>query len=950
MQGVGVSGRVHFLLIPHTHWDREWYLSFEVFRHRLVRLLDKLMDTMESDPAYRLFHLDGQTIPLEDYEQIKGPSERLRRLVRDNRLRIGPWYILPDEFLVSGECLIRNLERGLGICREYGVDPVRVGYLPDMFGHIQEMPQILAGFGLNRALMWRGITSDVTEREFIWEAPDGSQVFTVFLPLGYGPAAGLPQNTELLIERLKDLVTVLGSEDYRNDGGDKVVVLLNGTDHAEAQTHLPQALDAVTRIKPEWSWEFGDIETWIASLAKKGAPQVVHQGELRCADRTLILPSVASARLYLKKLDFTASAGLTRYAEPLCALGLSLGGPDCAGFLDYAWKLLLQNHPHDSICGCSIDEVHDEMEVRYKKALDVSERIISENMDLVIKELDIGGPGVVVFNPGGNQSPGLLIGEIEGKVKPGTALAGDGEYPLQVLERVEPESILMDVNLPRKAAAVLLGTMAADELFGLYLHQWKIKIKDDRMEVRLDAGSSPAGADADALKNEIEEALAVPGIKKIRIKVYKLAQHRAAAMVPELPGYCARAYPLIKGSGPRGPEVEVGHESMENERVRVQFEPGGTCLLLDKASGIGYRCLRFLDVGDRGDTYNFDPVPGDEVICEPEKVALKALTTGPVAALMKIRHRFRIPEGLHKNRKARSKKMVGLDLTTRITLYRDLARVDFSTTFENPARDHRLQVAVRAPYETESIRVESGFSTVERPLQETRPPDRSGPADLATLLLGREGTYSTSAQRTLSMISNGEHGLAVFNKGMAEVDAVGLDGATRIAMTMVRSVGWLSRGDLGLRRGNAGPSVATPGAQCPRTFTWEYALMPFCGHEAEGPMVAAAHAFAFPPLFFPVDGRGSGKAGALGFIGIDNPAVYASAVRPLGQGGLEIRLVNASLQGQECKLSWGPWWKDPRPVDFTGKAVSCPGFEAEASKAIVRFRPGQIVTLHLSKK
>ena len=180
------TGRTHFILIPHTHWDREWYLPQEVFRQRLVRLLDRLQDLLEADPSYQSFHLDGQTIPLLDYEQIRGRSERLRRLIREGRIRIGPWYVLPDEFLVGGEALIRNLERGFLVAAEFGAEPVRLGYLPDMFGHVAHAPQLLRGFGLERAVVWRGVTPDVSGQTFVWESPDGSRVDTVFLPIGYG--------------------------------------------------------------------------------------------------------------------------------------------------------------------------------------------------------------------------------------------------------------------------------------------------------------------------------------------------------------------------------------------------------------------------------------------------------------------------------------------------------------------------------------------------------------------------------------------------------------------------------------------------------------------------------------------------------------------------------------------------------------------------------------------
>jgi hypothetical protein len=937
-----VPERAHFILIPHTHWDREWYLPFEEFRHRLVNMLDKLIKIMESNPAYGPFHLDGQTIALEDYEAVMGRSEPLRRLIKEGRIKPGPWYVLPDEFLVSGEALIRNLERGFAVCRSFGAEPVKCGYLPDMFGHIAQMPQILKGFGLSFAVVWRGVPTDVTGSEFFWEAPDQSRVFAVFLPAGYGSGANLPDTPELLIERLSGLLVLLEA------GENSRVLLMNGSDHAEPQARVPEAMHEVCRQKPGWTWEFGDLESWVDGLVAGEPPDVIHSGEMRSADRTLILPGVASARVYLKRLDFLADAGLARRAEPLCALARALGGPDRTDFLDYAWRLLLQNHPHDSICGCSVDEVHDEMETRYQKVLQVSGRVFKESMSHVLDKMELGGPALVVYNPAGATTLCVLNGVIEGRIRHAMAL-GDkaGEAPLQILETVEPEARLLDVKLPRSAGAALLAELAGPELFGLYLNRVKLSVKGDLLEVRMDAGQCPSGIDVQGAKDQIEAKVADPEIRWIRIRVNRLSKQRVMAMVSELPGYSVNAFQLIKRKGSRGPEVEVGQNLMENEHVKLQFEPGGTCLLTDKESGLGYRCLRFLDVGDRGDTYNFDPVPGDSPICEPEKVALKSVTTGPVAAVMEIRHRFRIPERLHRSRKARSRKRAPLDLTTWVTMYKGHPRVDLRTTFTNPARDHRLQTAVRIPYEADAFKVESAFAMVERPVRTNTPPGKSR-GDLMSMLLGREGTYSTSPQKTAALVSNGDHGLAVMNRGMAEIDAVKLNRATRIAMTMVRSVGWLSRGDLDMRRGEAGPPLPTPGAQCLRTFTWEYALMPFHGRYAEGDMIAAAHAFAYPPgLFMVPAGRGMGER-CFRLVDIDNPRVYAGVIRPLPEGEVEVRVVNSSWRDECCTIGWGKWWTKPRLVNFRGDPVECDDILVGDNRVEAELRPGQIITIRLS--
>ena len=167
--GQGARRRVH--VVPHTHWDREWYRSFQSFRLRLVDLLDRLIPQMENDPAYARFLLDGQLAVVDDYLAMRPEAEEpLRRLVGSGRISIGPWYTLPDEFLVSGETLVRNLQRGLRVADRFG-GAMAVGYLPDMFGHVAQMPQVLAGFGFEHAVVWRGVPAAIDRSGFWWEAP-----------------------------------------------------------------------------------------------------------------------------------------------------------------------------------------------------------------------------------------------------------------------------------------------------------------------------------------------------------------------------------------------------------------------------------------------------------------------------------------------------------------------------------------------------------------------------------------------------------------------------------------------------------------------------------------------------------------------------------------------------------------------------------------------------------
>ena len=169
-----------------THWDREWYEPFQGFRYRLVGLLDEVLDTMERDPRFSHFQLDGQSSPIEDYLEVRPENEtRVRQLAQAGRLGLGPWYTMPDELILSGEALVRNLQEGLRVARRFG-PPSRAGFVCDVFGHNSQLPQILQGFGIDNAFLWRGADEERQGPCFRWRGADGSEVLAV----RFGPKHG----------------------------------------------------------------------------------------------------------------------------------------------------------------------------------------------------------------------------------------------------------------------------------------------------------------------------------------------------------------------------------------------------------------------------------------------------------------------------------------------------------------------------------------------------------------------------------------------------------------------------------------------------------------------------------------------------------------------------------------------------------------------------------------
>ena len=262
-------------IVPHTHWDREWYAPFQQFRLRLVELLDELLPRLEADPSYRHFLLDGQLAAVDDYLEVR-PEEaaRLIRLNRSGRLAMGPWYTLPDEFLVSGETLVRNLRLGLSRAATLG-GAMDVGYLPDMFGHVAQMPQILRSFGFEHAVVWRGVPAAVDRSAFIWTAPDGSSVRAEYLPEGYGNGARLPDRAEDLLRLIDDFVV---THDATLVGP---VLWMNGSDHVVPRPWLGQVVAEANELQDDYELVVRPLAEHLADGPTADLP--AWQGELRSA-------------------------------------------------------------------------------------------------------------------------------------------------------------------------------------------------------------------------------------------------------------------------------------------------------------------------------------------------------------------------------------------------------------------------------------------------------------------------------------------------------------------------------------------------------------------------------------------------------------------------------------------------------------------------------------------
>ena len=362
-------------IVPHTHWDRAWYLPFQDYRMELVALIDNLINLLESDPKYKSFMLDGQTVALEDYLAIKPyMKDKLKELIGNKRIYVGPWYVLPDEFIVSAEALVRNLLIGHKISYEFG-EPMNSGYIPDSFGHIEQLPQIFKGFDLPTAVFSRGLGDEAEQlgTEFIWKTQEGTEILVLFqfrhyvngANLGYGKVF---YNTdpsqfdmEKALQQIREEVDEL-SPHLRTDN----VIIYNGFDHQFPQPELPEIIKQANKKFRDMEVVHGSLPEYQEAVIKENPILEEISGEFTSGKTSPILQGVYSTRVYLKLFNDKIENTYEKYVEPISAFAWCTGSEYPADFLIKGWKMLLKNHPHDDICGSGIDQIHREMQPRFQ--------------------------------------------------------------------------------------------------------------------------------------------------------------------------------------------------------------------------------------------------------------------------------------------------------------------------------------------------------------------------------------------------------------------------------------------------------------------------------------------------------------------------------------------------------------------------------------------------------
>ncbi|MCD6510740.1 MAG: hypothetical protein J7L11_10195 [Thermoprotei archaeon] len=804
--------RPKVLLIAHTHWDREWYLTFERFRYRLVQCIDRALGIFDKDPRYHSFMLDGQTIVLEDYLEVKPyMKEVLEKRVREGKLIVGPLYVQPDEWLVSGEGLIRNLLLGIRIAKSFG-RVMKVGYLPDTFGHTIQLPQILRGFDIDTFVFSRGMGSELKSlgTPFIWRAPDGSEVLALFLLDGYCNCERLPKDPERAIEYLSKFF-----KRWRPICKVPLLPGMVGCDHQFPKEWIP---DVVKEAKGRQDLPFEVIQGNLEELlneAKKYANKLgVYSGEMLSSYYRRTLYGCWSSRVYLKQLNFENEVLLVNYVEPLWTIAWLLGNEYPKEFIWQAWRYVLQCHAHDSICGCSIDEVHKECEVRQLKARNLAWGLLAPAAPII--EIPLA----------------FLWHECD-----------RAKFAMPFL------TSKLNLNFSKNALLYLVAfnTLAWNQKAPIKLRlRFDYPVRIDVRSLQLLKSVLPS-AYYEHLKRIVERT-GVFDLSKIKIKVRdadgRVIPHQVTRtldgafmleLVDSLPAMGYKAYAIEIGESEDTPEfVKVERNSMENEFLKVTFYPekGGAFKILDKRSSSEYPLMNFFeDDGDAGDEYDYSP-PKENLVLSSKDVEARLEFTkrGPIVAEAKVRLTMRVPKSLKSDRSGRSNELVKLPIVMFVTLYAGIPRVDVRVLIENRAEDHRLRVVFPTGMHTAKHHAETHFYVIER---DNMPKEQYVP---------------TYPMRTWVDVNDGEKGLCIATKGLHEYEIRRGENGSEIIVTLMRCVGWLSRPAFLTRPDSTDPPMPTPEAQCKRLMEFEYSIMPHRGEWLEARVYKTAREFIAKPL------------------------------------------------------------------------------------------------------
>ncbi len=644
-----------------THWDREWYNTFQGFRAMLVRMTDALLTGLETTPDYGVFHFDGQTVVLEDYLEIRPEhKDRLTSLIQQGKIVIGPWYDMPDEFLISGESMIKNLQLGMATARSFGVEPSHNAYICDIFGHSSQTPQIFAGMNLHHTVLGRGTNEDLDPVHFRWQALDGTEVLVYRLREGdgYGDFTAFINRTPSTLPQAElDAAVKAYVDDELARSGIPVVTLFDALDHLPFRADTARYVESLKRCYPDAEIyhvaidEMNKVQSEYASTLEVRVGELCRPGKIH-AGYIHVITNTLSSRYPLKRYNDINQMRLEKWVSPLYAFRRT----DMAeGFLRTANKYLLKNHPHDSICGCSIDQVHQDMMFRFDQT-----RLLCDE----------------ILNPFHASLSGDLSADVltDGEAREGLRLRVFNPLPYRAKRTVVASVCLRNI------------THYNEPFFGESVPAFKLY---DAQDNQLDYGFvRPLGGENYEISFEAE--ISPCGVTEFSLR--------------------PSGYPTRNPS-----RLLTSSRSAEGDKIAITVNDNGTVDLYDKENDQLYRnLLTMIDDGEIGDGWYHCGINVDKIVT-PTSADVQIIENSPIRTTFRIVQKMALPVGVENDCGIhRSDETVDYCIMHDVTLAKGDRGITVHTVIDNNACDHRLRLRLPETVPGDTYEAAQAFGYVTR--------------------------------------------------------------------------------------------------------------------------------------------------------------------------------------------------------------------------------------------
>ncbi|MBC1936361.1 mannosylglycerate hydrolase [Listeria grandensis] len=648
-------GKMKVHVIPHSHWDREWYFTSSRSTMYLVKHIKEVIETLEQQDEYHFYLMDAQSSLVEDYlRYCPEDRDRLVALISEKRFITGPWYTQTDQLVISQESIVRNLLYGIRIASDLG-HSMAVGYVPDAFGQGGNMPQIYKEFGISKFLFWRGVADNrLKQTEFIWQGNDGTQMLAEQIPFGYYYGANIPENDTELSSYLEAQIGALEEK-----ASTRNIYFPNGLDQAPVRKNLPELVAKFNQLDTSREYQLASPETFFAELEKEVADLPVISGELTEGKHSRLHKSIFSTRADLKQANNEIENILSNVLEPILSVSYSLGNRYPHHEVAEIWKLMFENAAHDSIGGCNSDTTNRDVAHRYKLARDLTNSLLDLNMRLISEKITQKHPfQFTIFNPLPYANSGV---------------------------------IRMSAYIPE--ADFTLEDTAGNAL------DYTILEKTDLTEYVLNQHIYLNPSKAIYMPEKVFLAEILVGVKDI----------------PAL-GYDTIYLNLERKEAPHYSK-ETSETSIENEYYQINLAENNTLTILDKTTNRVYKDqMIFEENGDDGDSYNYSPPRNDFRVTSKEALLEKVKADiSDVEEAITISFKLQVPYNLIE--RAAGKSTREMLIQTRISLRKEDELIRFDVKVDNQVLSHRLCVTFATEIASRFSTADQLFGVVQRPVR-----------------------------------------------------------------------------------------------------------------------------------------------------------------------------------------------------------------------------------------